>query len=151
MPFTFPPCKPFINSRKFICLLAVTALLTSSLLSSVAVLNPRLFVKEKGWLTGEKVLVCTSAGLRWVSVQSLEQSDHHHDDEHPRFNTHCPVFKLYDNNPQQLEGDYKLVRQLQFIGYLGDYLSLYTPTSQRLFLLAPKHSPPLPFVSLFHF
>lgn len=130
--------------RRWICLLVIVALIASSLFSSVVVLNPQYFAKQSGWLTGQQVLICTSEGLRWTSVSTLKQdSSDQHSNEHQSFNIHCPIFKLHDSKGLSVEGDYTLAHYIQFVGFLGGYSPLEKTITNRLYLIAPKHSPPL--------
>lgn len=130
--------------RRWTCLLVIVALIASSLLSSVVVLNPKYFVKQPGWLTGQQVLICTSEGLRWTSVSTLKQdSSDQHSNEHQSFDIHCPIFKLHDSKGLSVEGGYTLAHYIQFVGFLGDYQSRQKQVTDRLYLIAPKHSPPL--------
>ncbi|MCQ1059168.1 hypothetical protein ACQKPX_12630 [Photobacterium sp. DNB23_23_1] len=136
--------SPNNTSRKWTSLLVVAALIASSLLSSVVVLNPHYFEKQSGWLTGEKILICTSAGLRWVSVSALERKNkHQHSDDHQNYNSHCPTFKLHDSRSLSFNGSYTLVHDIQFVVHLADYQSQQKQITDRLYLIAPKHSPPL--------
>ena len=111
MPSKFPFSQPPFLLRKWFCLLLALTLFSSSLLSSIVVLNPQYFKKQAGWLTGDHVLICTSEGLMWISVSSLEKHSNHQDhDEHSSFNAHCPVFKLHDNKGDYHESSYQLCR-----------------------------------------
>ena len=144
MPSNFPFSQPLYHFRKWFCSLLVLALFSSSLLSSIVVLNPQYFEKQAGWLTGDNVLVCTSEGLKWVSVASLERhSNHHGHEEHSSFNAHCPVFKLHDGKGFIFEGAYNFVGFIQFVGHIGNIESQYHGLTNKLYRFAPKHSPPM--------
>ena len=144
MPGNIPFSHLTFYSRKWLCSLLIIALFTSSLLSSVVVLNPQFFAKNAGWLTGEKVLICTSEGLKWVSVSSLERhSNHQNHDEHSDFNAHCPVFKLHDGKGFSFDGAYNFVGFIQFVGHIGSSQSQYHNLANKLYRIAPKHSPPI--------
>ena len=139
-------------SRRWTSLLVVISLFASSLLSSIIVLNPQLFKLQNPLLTGDKVLVCTHEGLRWFSTNTLSNLKHNqfsaqdaaqHDDAHSRYNAHCPIFKLHDNNTHYVEGTYNLIGFIRFTGHIGNYQSLPVKDINRLYLIAPKHSPPM--------
>lgn len=144
MPLPPPSCKSLFTYRKLISLLVAAALITSSLLSSVVVLNPQFFAKNAGWLTGEKVLICTSEGLKWFSASSLERHNNHQDhSEHSGFNTHCPIFKLHDGKGFSFDGAYNFVGFIQFVGHIGHIQSQHHAVTSKLYRIAPKHSPPI--------
>ncbi|WP_160658125.1 hypothetical protein [Photobacterium alginatilyticum] len=124
------------------------AILLSNFLSSVVILNPSQYQGSGNWLTGEKVLICTSEGLKWISVDSLHQQNsalsqqHASQGEHGDIKFHCPILKHHQATGTFLTG---------VLFFLLAVLSLHQKFrlnnrksfSQRIyFSYAPKHSPP---------
>ncbi|MBC7005059.1 hypothetical protein BIZ37_21065 [Photobacterium sp. BZF1] len=134
-------------------MLVTISLFASSLLSSVVVLNPHFFSLQSPILTGGKILVCTHEGLRWFSSNSVNSLDNKHlshspneknqEGSHSSFNAHCPVFKLHDNKGDYHESAYRFVGFIRFAGHFVTDYTLTLPNTNRLYLIAPKHSPPV--------
>ncbi len=136
------------QSRRWIISLTILAILLTNFLSSVVILNPSQYEGGGNWLTGEKVLICTSNGLKWISIDSLQLQNSawskQHDDqnEHGDIQFHCPLLKHH-----QSVG----IFPAEALFFLLVLLSLHQKirlanrksVSERIyFSYAPKHSPP---------
>ncbi|MGF1701654.1 hypothetical protein L4D09_15285 [Photobacterium makurazakiensis] len=134
--------------RLMVVLTIVVSLIMSNVLSSLVVLNPDQNSIARNWLTGDKVLICTSEGLQWISINTLKEKNSHpdsekHSTEHqPLVKFHCPIFKLQQVALNDFSGPFlafvTLSTQLPAEVKLN-----YMPILTRLYYdYAPKHSPP---------
>lgn len=132
----------------------IISLLFQIYLSATIVLNPGQ-ITQSNWLNklqGEKVLLCTTEGFKWVNIndviqqnqsQSLSSSTDNLD--HQPLQYSCPILKACQ---------YSLLLVVGLLCLLQAWLARYTPIrnkyqfhqcQQKVYLsLAPKHSPPLP-------
>ncbi|UXI03202.1 hypothetical protein [Photobacterium sp. TY1-4] len=77
--------------------LTLLSILLTQFLSAIVVLNPAHYQGNGNWLTGEKVLICTSQGLKWVEVSQLRhqnQTDAATGETPHVLKFHCPILKL---------------------------------------------------------
>ncbi|UTV30665.1 hypothetical protein [Photobacterium atrarenae] len=126
--------------------LTLLSILLTQFLSAIVVLNPAHYQGNGNWLTGEKVLICTSEGLKWVAVSELriQNSQEATANETPHaLKFHCPILKL----PPVLEhaplaaGFFLLA--LLFCFYPVRLFNCNRVLERIYFNYAPKHSPPV--------
>ncbi|WP_370646541.1 DUF2946 family protein [Photobacterium sp. OFAV2-7] len=135
------------QSTRWVISITIFAILLMNFLSSVVILNPSHYQGGGNWLTGEKVLICTSEGLKWISVDSLKQqnsalSQHDSQGEHGDIKFHCPLLKHH-----QSIGTFPTEALFFLLALLSLHqkfrLNNRKSFSQRIyFMYAPKHSPP---------
>lgn len=134
--------------------LVITSLLFQIYLSATIVLNPEQ-INQSNWLNklqGEKVLLCTAEGFKWVNINDVIQQNHakttsdstDNIDHHP-LQYSCPILKACQ---------YSLLLVVGLLCLLLAWLTRYSSTTntyqfhqcqQKVYLLlAPKNSPPLP-------
>lgn len=133
---------------QWIVSMTVLAILLTNFLSSVVILNPSAYQGQGNWLTGEKVLICTSEGLRWIRVETLRQQNHHetgaqNTTEHHGMKFHCPFLKHHQ--PLGIFPAAALFFLLALISLIAKTRLAPRPalTERIYFSYAPKHSPPL--------
>lgn len=112
--------------------------------------NAYLSNVPQNWQTRDKVLICTSQGLKWVSLSSLQSSQaesHTKTDHQTLLKSHCPVFKLHPGNHFNMEGAFLLI--IALVSYRRRVKPVSSPftISKRFYRFAPKHSPPLDHVN----
>lgn len=142
------------NSRihkieRWVVSITIFAILLTNFLTSVVILNPSAYQGEGNWLTGEKVLICTSEGLKWINVNTLNQQNHQMAGEHDVTNEyhgikfHCPILKHHQPvSSFPATALFFLLALLCLIQKIR--LANREAVSERIyFSYAPKHSPPL--------
>ncbi|PSW19815.1 hypothetical protein C9I98_10140 [Photobacterium sanctipauli] len=146
---TITPINRLHQQRtQMVCFAIIVSLLMTNLIASIVVLNPHQDTAQNShWLTGDKVLICTSAGLQWVDVtnlngQSSKPAETDHKQHSDQYNFHCPVFKLTQVTPFEatasVGADFHLTHHISNTGH--DFI----PVQQQIYyLFAPKHSPPM--------
>lgn len=136
------------QNKKWVISFTIFAILLTNFLSSVVILNPSLYQGGENWLTGEKVLICTSKGLQWVDVHSLQQQNlafsgqHDAGSEYSDVKFHCPILKHHQPlSSFPAEGLLFLLVLLSL--HLKIRLLNRESASERIYFhYAPKHSPP---------
>ncbi|MGF1684085.1 hypothetical protein [Photobacterium minamisatsumaniensis] len=134
--------------RLMVTLTIIVSLIVSNVLSSLVVLNPDQNNIARNWLTGDKVLICTSEGLQWININTLKGKNNHHDSENHSaehqslVKFHCPIFKLQQVALNDFSGPFLAFVTLS--AQLPAEIKLnYIPIITRLYYdYAPKHSPP---------
>lgn len=124
----------------------IFAILFKVYLSAIVVLNPSAYSTTNSIFsinTDEKVLICTTTGLKWVNVADLlaENKKSPSDDSH--FQLHCPILK--NNNQYSFQ-----VVVAHFLPHFSIAPFKYSFTaipaqfsgSKRYLEFAPKQSPP---------
>ncbi len=130
----------------------IFAVLFQLYLSSAAVLNPTQ-VHNKNWLSeaqGERVLLCTADGFKWVNINSLVEANKHTSSEfvnslhlHDDFHFECPLLQAVQFFLLCSIG--LLIATIHWLRRIKPSQVLYhfTQCGRLVYRdLAPKHSPP---------
>jgi len=137
------------NIDRWMVSMIICAILLTNFLNSVVILNPSMYQGGENWLTGEKVLICTSKGLQWIDVGTLNQQNHRQTDKHDAENEHhemkfhCQILKHHQPiSSFPASAIFFLLVVLCMIQNIR--LVRRQAVSERIyFSYAPKHSPPL--------
>ena len=125
----------------------IFAILFKVYLSAIVVLNPSAYsITNSNFSvnTDEKVLICTSTGLKWVNVADLLAKNKKTPSDDSHFQLQCPILK--NNNQYSFQ-----VAIAHFLPYFSIAPIKYTFTaipaqfsgSKRYLEFAPKQSPPV--------
>ncbi|MCG7499448.1 hypothetical protein MHO82_21505 [Vibrio sp. Of7-15] len=124
----------------------IFAILFKVYLSAVVVLNPSAYSTANSIFSvnaDEKVLICTTTGLKWVNVADLLSENKQSSPGDAHFQLHCPILK--NNNQYSFQ-----VVVAHFLPYLSIAPFKYTfaaipaqfSGSKKYLEFAPKQSPP---------
>ncbi|MCW8328396.1 hypothetical protein MD588_06200 [Photobacterium sp. SDRW27] len=135
--------------KQWVVVLTILAILLTNFLNSVVILNPSAYHGGKNWLTGEKVLICTNQGLKWIDISTLNQLHRNHSGKHETASTHhemkfhCPILKHHQ--PLSSFPSTAIFFLLVVLSLIQNIrLNSREAVSERIyFSYAPKHSPPI--------
>jgi len=127
-------------------LIVILSFLFNSLVSSIVVLNPKQFNSQSrniSQVISEKVLICTSDGLKWVDAQELIADNEQNPSSNHKAQNHCPFLKYYQQQILLLQICCFLIYLALVIIQSSKLFEGFTARLNKLYLsCAPKQSPP---------